>query len=127
MIGITKDDSKILRFVTACFIYGSIDHDELRKWGLKIIEDEDTFPDYLFDLIDFKGPRFHIYEVIGFVPSGKLTKDAIITLEQLAAYRKNIQPGQESNRAFLCWKDMKTIQLFNAVFSDVICPIPEKI
>ena len=129
MCGLTKNDSGRIKFVLSCFIAGSIDRQELRKWGEQVIAQSDDFPDYMLDLISFDQPRFHIYKTIGFVPSDTLTENVRQTIDQLAAYRKGIAPEDTSSEKIFekGWLDIEAVERFNQEFKNVVEPIPLEI
>jgi hypothetical protein len=126
MNGLIKNDSEIIAFVLCCFMSGSIDSAELRAWGMKVIENMEDYPLYLLDLIDFDDPRFHIYEIIGFIPDDAISKNGRRTIDQLALYRKNILPDSMTRKDATRkdWIDIDTVQKFNKIFKDILDPIP---
>ncbi len=67
--GLTSNDSHIISFVAACYLYNAIDTAELQKWAEGIIDSCDNYPSYLLDLISYHEARANIYNIIGFVPA----------------------------------------------------------
>lgn len=126
MNGLTKNDSDTIAFVLCCFLSSSIDTAELRAWGMKVIENMEDYPLYLLGLINFDGPRFHIYKIIGFIPNDAISKNACRTIDQLALYRKNILSDSmiRKDATRQDWIDIDTVQKFNKIFKGVLDPVP---
>lgn len=88
---IYKDDNSDLNFALACIYCQAIDLDEFKQWIDNIIIDTDIelLPPYLFELLDFNLPLFHITKVIGFTVYNDLTIQEEYALYGIAYLRKN--------------------------------------
>lgn len=86
-LGLTKDDSRTIGFVTACLFAGAIDVRELRSWADHVLATSDDCPAYITELSTFDQPLAHIYRVIGFAPSSGLTDSERAALVGLAITR----------------------------------------
>jgi hypothetical protein len=86
-LALTKDDSATIGFVVACLFAGAIDVRELRSWAEHVLTASDACPTYVIDLSTFDQPLFHIYRLIGFVPSSALTDSERVALVGIAAAR----------------------------------------
>lgn len=84
---LTRDNSATIGFVTTCLIVGAIDRGELHAWADHIFITADSCPAYMVDLCTFDEPLFHIFEVIGFVPSSGLSDNERVTLVGIALLR----------------------------------------
>jgi hypothetical protein len=58
---------ELLAFVITCLFCGAISRDEFNMWCLQAVT-LDNAPGFLFDLTDFHGEIFKIYQIIGYVP-----------------------------------------------------------
>lgn len=69
---LTQEDDETIGFVLSAYYSGAISMDELRTWGLSVIErlDVERIPPYMFDLIDVRSP-LDLHRIIGFYPSWK--------------------------------------------------------
>jgi hypothetical protein len=90
MNGLTKNDSNEIGFVTTCLFAQALDIDELHDWISLVLGSRVNTPSYLLDLLEFKGPLFKIYKIIGFVPPWPGTDD-----EKLALFGVAYQRGRE--------------------------------
>jgi len=86
-LALTKDDSGTIGFVVACVFAGAIDVQELRSWADHVLIASDGCPAYVTELSTFDRPLFHIYQVIGFVPSSGLTDSERVALVGIGAAR----------------------------------------
>lgn len=73
MNGLTREDSSTIAFVVNCYFSDAINTDELQQWAFRVMESDESYPDYIAELLGFNAPRFHIYKVIGFSPSRSFT------------------------------------------------------
>ena len=65
-----KDSNNDMGFVLSCLSAGLINFDQLKEWLFYVIEQQDDYPTYFFDIIDLEDRRdFYEYEVIGYSPS----------------------------------------------------------
>jgi hypothetical protein len=93
MNGLTKNDSEQIGFATACLFAEALNIDELHQWILLILESQADTPPYLLELLEFSGPLFKIYKIIGFVPSWPGTQDEKLALFGIA-YKRGREPFQ---------------------------------
>lgn len=90
MDGLTKDDSSVIAFVVACYFAGAIDTPQLNEWAERIMVSSEHYPNYIVDLRGFVDPtKWHIYRLIGFVPSEGPTDLERIALSGIARLRGN--------------------------------------
>lgn len=87
---IYKENNSDLNFVLANLYSQSININEFNRWIDMIISHMPTneIPNYLFDLIDFNQPLFHISKIIGFVPDNDLSEAEQNALTGIAFLRK---------------------------------------
>lgn len=76
MLELAKDNDNTIGFVYDCLLTGVIDMEEINRWAEKVIgENEvDNLPNYIFDLVDFKGTVREFEKLLGFYPYWKCTK-----------------------------------------------------
>ena len=91
MAGLTQENSEWIGFLLSCLFAGAISTAECRQWARKVLEETDGAPPYLNDLTAFKGPLFHIYNVIGFAPRWLHTEHDTLAISGIA-FRRNCQP-----------------------------------
>ncbi len=89
MQGLTKNDNNEIGFVLTSLFKHAITLDELKEWCYLVIRDNDDYPTYIFDIIDFEGAIAHLPNVIGFSPSWCYPEDAKKALYGIA-YIRNI-------------------------------------
>lgn len=87
MEGLTRDDSSEIAFVVACYLANAIDTAELRRWAEHVVASRDAYPGYVIDLMDFEAPRFHVYRVLGFTPSGDFSEAESAAISGIAYAR----------------------------------------
>lgn len=94
--GLTKGDSDTLGFVIASLYSGAINNEDLRKWAIEIIRDNevDNIPGYIFELADFDDRRTALPRVIGFSYGWKSTKSQRNALYGIAL-KKGEDLGEE--------------------------------
>ena len=71
-----KSEAIGINFVYYCLLSGAINMDEVNRWAEKVIGENEVsdLPDYIFDLIDFKGEVTELRRLIGLFPSWECTK-----------------------------------------------------
>lgn len=76
LLELAKDNDNTIGFVYDCLLTGVIDMEEINRWAEKVIgENEvDNLPNYIFDLVDFKGTVSEFERLLGFYPYWKCTK-----------------------------------------------------
>ena len=74
MTGLTKENCSTIGFVESCYLSDAINTAELNEWAEHIMISSSGYPDYIVDLCEFNGPRFHFYRVLGFTPSRELSE-----------------------------------------------------
>ena len=87
---ITKEDSEDIGFVLAALTSQAITMSELREWALNVVQNEVDYPTYVLDLMEFDGPPFKLYELIGFYPDFELSD-----LENKALYGIAFKRGMD--------------------------------
>lgn len=66
---LTKDDCDDIGFARACLTAGIISFDEFKQWLYLVVEQEDSVPNYIWDLIDLKEEfDFKPLKIMGFNP-----------------------------------------------------------
>lgn len=73
---LTRESSADIGFVKSCLIKGAITNNEFNEWIEYVIASDGVreLPQYIFDLIDFKGSFYELTNVIGFTPDPILTE-----------------------------------------------------
>lgn len=91
MLGLEKNNSYTIDFVFTCFIMGIISNTEVEAWAEKVISENEVkdLPDYIFDLINFKGNPLDLYRLVGFNIGGDSTKS-----ERMAFYGIRVKRGK---------------------------------
>ncbi|OCG39208.1 hypothetical protein A9G29_09390 [Gilliamella sp. Fer2-1] len=76
MLGLVKGNDQTIGFVYSCLLSGIINMDEVNRWAEKVIGENEVsdLPDYIFDVIDFKGEVRELERLIGFFPNWRCTK-----------------------------------------------------
>ncbi|OCG78420.1 hypothetical protein A9G42_03120 [Gilliamella sp. Nev6-6] len=76
MLGLVKGNDQTIGFVYYCLLCGVINMDEVNRWAEKVIGENEVsdLPDYIFDVIDFKGEVRELERLIGFFPNWRCTK-----------------------------------------------------
>lgn len=87
MRAITREKSDELGFVIACLFKQAISLQELRLWCYEIIRENETFPDYIFELANFDASKAKIYNIIGFYPSWPCSEESKAALYGIAFER----------------------------------------
>jgi hypothetical protein len=86
-LALDKKDSTTIGFVVACLFAEAIDRRELQAWADHILATADSCPPYVADLSTFDEPLPHIYQVIGFTPSARLSDSERVALVGIAFAR----------------------------------------
>ena len=89
--GLIEGNSERLGFVLSCLFAEAISRAELHEWARKNVEECDAPPRYLTELINFDGPLFHIYELIGFAPHWTHTDEETLAIAGVA-FKRERQP-----------------------------------
>lgn len=110
---INKENSQDLNFSLACIYCQAIDIEEFKQW-IKIVIKEtsvDELPSYIFDLVDFNEPLFHITNVIGFVPSNNLSKKDEYAIYGITYLRKKMSMNHlfQKKKPWLYWKRIRRL------------------
>jgi hypothetical protein len=76
MLGLVKGNDQTIGFVYSCLLSGIINMDDVNRWAEKVIGENEVsdLPDYIFDVIDFKGEVRELERLIGFFPNWRCTK-----------------------------------------------------
>lgn len=104
MSGLVKEDSGEIGFVMSCLFNQAIDFAEMKEWCCAVVCTHDEYPDYIFDIIDFKGSIAHLFNIIGFTPHWPFSQSAEEALFGIAykrgvdVYDCPISTKQASNR-----------------------------
>lgn len=89
---LSKNDDETIGFVTTSLFHGAIDRSELRQWATSVAAEleVEAIPPYIFDLVDFDDSLSKIYQIIGFVTDGSLSR-----AEYSALYGTALLRGRE--------------------------------
>ncbi|MWP62730.1 hypothetical protein [Gilliamella sp. Pas-s25] len=89
MLKLVKGNEQTIGFVYYCLLCGVINMDEVNRWAEKVIGENEVsdLPDYIFDVIDFKGIITELERLIGFIPYWKCTKAQIKAVYGIAVKR----------------------------------------
>ncbi|MDO5053726.1 MAG: hypothetical protein Q4D86_00245 [Pasteurella oralis] len=106
---IYKDDHSDLNFALECLYCDAISLQEFKEWIELVIlsMDIDDIPYYIYDLLDFDEPLFHIPKIIGFDVINQLSSNDIYSIYGIAYLRGNNIYESPINReeAILILKD----------------------
>lgn len=81
---------ELMAFVITCLFCGAISRDELNAWCVQALLLDDA-PMFLYDLMDFHGEIFKIYQVVGYVPHWEHEEDDEYALYGIAI-RRGFEP-----------------------------------
>lgn len=109
---------ELMAFVVTCLFCGAISKDELKVWSARALA-LDNAPMFLYDLMNFHGEIFKIYQIIGYVPYWEHAEDDEYALYGIAV-RRGFQPYDmplKADRALACLESKPNIEhLFGRVF-----------
>lgn len=73
---VNKEEHSDLNFAIGCLYCNAISLDEFKKWLELVIQDMEVehIPYYIYDLLDFDQPLFHISQTLGFGIINDLSK-----------------------------------------------------
>lgn len=90
--GLVKNDCADIGFAQALHIAGAISFEEFRNWLYKIIGEEESVPNYVFDLLD-QPTRIDLLDnqlrIMGFVPHTDHTVDEDRAVDGIAYLRNS--------------------------------------
>lgn len=75
---LTKNDNADISFASTALIAGVISFDEFKEWLYLVIQNDDSCPSYVFDIIDLESKfdyTLKMGEILGFIPSWELNDD----------------------------------------------------
>ncbi|OCG35164.1 hypothetical protein A9G29_02405 [Gilliamella sp. Fer2-1] len=81
--------------------------DEVNRWAEKVIGENEVsdLPDYIFDLIDFKGEVTDLRRLIGLFPSWKHTKE-----QDRAVYGIRVKRGRSLRRDDVSFNEEQALE-----------------
>ncbi|MDG2944688.1 hypothetical protein [Exercitatus varius] len=120
-----KNSNEDLNFALGCLYCQCISLSEFKLWIEKVIRDtnSDNIPNYLFDLLDFNEPLFHMSNVIGFTVKNNLSEEDKLALYGIAYLRgvKIYDPPVTRNIALNYLENKPEISnKFNRFFKDIV-------
>jgi hypothetical protein len=108
MLRLEKNSEAIgINFVYNCLLSGAINMDEVNRWAEKVIGENEVsdLPDYIFDLIDFKGEVTDLRRLIGLFPSWKHTKE-----QDRAVYGIRVKRGRSLRRDDVSFNEEQALE-----------------
>ncbi|MWP62388.1 hypothetical protein [Gilliamella sp. Pas-s25] len=107
MLGLVKGNDQTIGFVYVCLLSGVINMDEVNRWAEKVIGENEVsdLPDYIFDVIDFKGIVTELERLIGFFPSWKCTKE-----QDRAVYGIRVRRGRKLRKDDVSFNEEQALE-----------------
>ncbi|OCG50504.1 hypothetical protein A9G35_00570 [Gilliamella sp. Choc5-1] len=107
MLGLVKGNDQTIGFVYVCLLSGVINMDEVNRWAEKVIGENEVsdLPDYIFDVIDFKGIVTELERLIGFFPHWKRTK-----AQDRAVYGLAVKRGEKLSQDDVSFNEEQALE-----------------
>lgn len=88
---IDKDKHTDLNFALGCLYCDAVSLFEFKKWAELVIQTSDVseLPYYIYDILDFNEPLFHLTKLIGFDLINDLSKEEEYSIYGIAFLRNN--------------------------------------
>jgi len=80
---------ELMAFVISCLFCGAISKKELNVWSAQALSWSNS-PAFLYDLMEFHGEIFKVYEIVGYVPTWEHSES-----DEYALYGIAVRRGEE--------------------------------
>ncbi|OCG39205.1 hypothetical protein A9G29_09375 [Gilliamella sp. Fer2-1] len=107
MLGLVKGNDQTIGFVYSCLLSSVINMDEVTRWAEKVIGENEVsdLPDYIFDLIDFKGGVSDLRRLLDFSPNWRCTKE-----QDRAVYGIAVKRGEKLSQDDVSFNEEQALE-----------------
>lgn len=126
---VSENDHSDLNFAVGCLYCDAISLSEFKKWVELVIEtsDVDEIPYYMYDLLEFDKPLFHLSREIGFDLINDLSKEEEYSLYGIGFMRQHDiyeSPIDKETAIIYTKRNIHILERFSKLFPFIYFEIP---